>query len=240
VISLFEVPARVMPLPDGMDDAVAVDAVARAATELLRSRASDFLGLAETQHLLDDLEQFAPATVRNVVPKPVTLALLTDILRRLVEEQVSIRDMRAILEALATVAPTEKDPLNLTELVRAHLRRALTFRLTRGKTDLGVVVIDPTIEDTVRRAITRSASGAILALAPAAARDVVAALRRGAAEASPEPGGAAVFLTQPDIRRFVRKLVEVDLPDAQVVSFAELLPEVTVRPLARAHLGGIG
>ena len=53
-------------------------------------------------------------------------------------------------------------------------------------------------------------------------------------------GGPAVFLTQPDIWRFVRKLIESDLPDAVVVSFAELLPEVTLRPVARANLAGIG
>jgi type III secretion protein V len=112
------------------------------------------------------------------------------------------------------------------------------------------VLIDPTIEDTVRRAVTRTPAGAFLTLAPAAARDVVASLRRAVAEASAAqagqsgPGALAgaptVFLTQPDIRRFVRKLVESDLPDAVVVSFAELLPEVTLRPLARANLAGIG
>jgi type III secretion protein V len=232
VVALFEVPAKVIPVPPG-EDGVAV--VTNAAAELLRARAADFLGLAETQRLLDELEQFAPATVRNVVPKPVSLNLLADVLRRLVEERVSIRDLRAVLEALATVATTEKDPLNLAELVRAQLRRALTFKLTRGATQLGVVLIDPTIEDSIRRAVTRTPAGAFLTLAPAAARDVVSSLRRAAGEA----GGAPVFLTQPDIRRFVRKLVETDLPDAVVVSFAELLPEVTLRPLARANLAGL-
>jgi len=242
VVSLFEVPARVVPVPEGLNDAQAVVAVSEVAAELLRARAADFLGLAETQRLLDELEQFAPATVRNVVPKPVSLTLLTDVLRRLVEERVSIRDLRAILEALAGVAMTEKDPLNLTELVRAQLRRALTFRLTRGANQLGVVLIDPIIEDTVRRAVTRTPAGAFLTLAPAAARDVVASLRRAVGEAAAQgPVGAGmVLLTQPDIRRFVRKLVESDLPEATVVSFAELLPEVTLRPLARANLAGIG
>jgi type III secretion protein V len=239
VVSLFEVPARVVPIPESAGDADAVASVGSAAAELLRTRAADFLGLAEVQRLLDELEQFAPATVRNVVPKPVSLTTLVDVLRRLVEERVSIRDLRAILEALATVASTEKDPLNLAELVRAQLRRALTFRLTRGANHLGVVLIDPMIEDSVRRAVTRTPAGAFLTLPPAAARDVVAALRRAAGEAS-QQGGVPVFLTQPDIRRFVRKLVETDLPDATVVSFAELLPEVTLRPLARANLAGIG
>ena len=247
VVSLFEVPARVVPVPVGLSEAQAVSLVTEAAAELLRARGSDFLGLAETQRLLDELEQLAPATVRSVVPKPVSLTLLTDVLRRLVEERVSIRDLRAILEALASVASAEKDPLNLTELVRAQLRRALTFRLTRGATQLGVVLIDPMIEDTVRRAVTRTSAGAFLTLPPAAARDVVAALRRAADEVAAQGAGAsagaasqAVFLTQPDIRRFVRKLVESELPDVTVVSFAELLPEVTLRPLARANLLGIG
>ena len=241
VISLFEVPARVIPIAEGASDAEAVRLVTDAAADLLRARGADFLGLAETQRLLDELEQLAPATVRNVVPKPVSLTLLTDVLRRLVEERVSIRDLRAILEALAGVAGTEKDPLNLTELVRAQLRRAMTFRLTRGANQLGVVLIDPMIEDTVRRAVTRTPAGAFLTLPPAAARDVVAALRRAVGEASAQgASGNAVFLTQPDIRRFVRKLVESELPDAMVVSFAELLPEVTLRPLARANLAGIG
>ncbi len=241
VVSLFEVPARVVPVPEGSNDRQAVVAVTEVAAELLRARAADFLGLAETQRLLDELEQFAPATVRNVVPKPVSLTLLTDVLRRLVEERVSIRDLRAILEALASVAATEKDPLNLTELVRAQLRRAMTFRLTRGANQLGVLLIDPVIEDTVRRAVTRTPAGAFLTLAPAAARDVIASLRRAVTEAAAQGATAApVFLTQPDIRRFVRKLLESDLPDATVVSFAELLPEVTLRPLARANLAGIG
>ena len=241
VVSLFEVPARVVPVPEGLNDTQAVVAVTEVAAELLRARSADFLGLAETQRLLDELEQFAPATVRNVVPKPVSLTLLTDVLRRLVEERVSIRDLRAILEALASVATTEKDPLNLTELVRAQLRRAMTFRLTRGANQLGVLLIDPIIEDTVRRAVTRTPAGAFLTLAPAAARDVVASLRRAVTEAAAQGDTSApVFLTQPDIRRFVRKLLESDLPDATVVSFAELLPEVTLRPLARANLAGIG
>jgi type III secretion protein V len=240
VVALFEVPARIVPIAEGTTETAAVRLVADATADVLRARAGDFLGLAETQRLLDELEQIAPATVRNVVPKPVSLTLLTDILRRLVEERISIRDLRAILEALATLAATEKDPLTLAELVRAQLRRAVTYKLTRGAPQLGVVLVDPMIEDTIRRAVQRTPAGAFLTLAPATARDVVAALRRASTEAAAQGAGAPVFLTQPDIRRFLRKLVETELPDATVVSFAELLPEVTLRPLARANLAGIG
>jgi type III secretion protein V len=235
VIALHEVPALVLAVPEDIVDDELAPWIFPAVLRLLSSRAADFIGLHETQALLDKLEGLAPAVVRQVVPKPVTLQLLSDILRRLVEERVSIRDLRGILEALAMFAPQEKDPLQLAELVRSQLRRAITFRLTQGADGLSVVLLDPMIEDTLRRAITRTAAGSFLTLAPAAARDVVAAVKR-AWQGSDATDTDAVLLTQPDIRRFVRKLVEVDLPEATVVSFAELLPEVNLRPVGRATL----
>lgn len=241
VVSFFEVPARVLSLPAGLSHEEALASVMNTASTLVAARGADFLGLAETQRLLDELEREAPATVRNVVPKPVTLTLLTDVLRRLVEERVSIRDLRAILEALATPAVTEKDGLNLAEIVRTQLRRPLTFRLTHGANHLGVILVDPMIEDTIRRAITRTTSGAFLTLSPAVSRDLMTAFRRACSEATVAEGREdLVVLTQPDIRRFVRKVLENELPLVTVVSFAELLPEITLRPLARANLTGIG
>ena len=238
LISLFEIPAKLVEISG---DDVSTQ-IAKRTEEVLRMRAQDYLGLNETQKLLDELEQFSPALVRNVVPKPVTVATLADVLRRLVEEHVSVRDLRAILEALATVAATEKDPLNLTEYVRSQLRRAITYKVAGGASGLPMVTLDPMIEDTVRRAVTRTPSGSFLSLAPAAARDVVTAIRRayGEVEASGHTGLPPVLLTQPDIRRFVRKLIETDLPKVDVLSFAELLPEISLQPVGRAHLGGLG
>jgi type III secretion protein V len=115
------------------------------------------------------------------------------------------------------------------------MRRATTFRLTGGQSELEVILMDAVIEDTVRRAITRTAAGAFLALPPQAARDVLASLKAAYASAASHGSAApAPLLTQPDIRRFVRKLVETELPDVSVVSFADLLPEIALKPLARA------
>ena len=238
VLSLHEVPAVLISFPTSVGD----DALAqRLLLELLpplERRAQDFLGLSEVQTLLDELEQISPASVRQVVPKPVTLIQLTDILRRLVEERVSIRDLRAILEALSLVGAAEKDPLTLAEFVRAQLRRPITHSLTRGARELSVLLLDSHIEETVRGAITRTPAGSFLALAPVASRDILSAIRRAiashAAETSP-----LVLLTQPDIRRYVRKLVEPELPDVRIISFAELLPEVSINPLGRATIANL-
>ena len=235
VLLLHEVPAEVLVVPE-LEERERIAWVRERTLKLLRARAVEFLGLAEVQRLLDELEQFAPAAVRNVVPKPVSLVLLTDVLRRLVEEGLSVRDLRSILEALSTVATAEKDALNLAEYVRGQMRRTITYRLTAGSGRLDVVLLDTVVEDTVRRAVTHTAAGAFLALAPQAARDVLAAIGRAFAGASPAPA-PRVILTQPDIRRFVRKLIEPEMPDVWVLSFAELSPEVTLKPVGRAVAG---
>jgi len=232
-LSLFEVPTRLFAV--NADEASLAGLFAEVELQL-EARASDFLGLTETQRLLDALEEFSPATVRNVVPKPISVTALCDILKRLVEERVSIRDLGRILEALATVGASERDPLNLAEYVRSQLRRPITFKLTGGAQQLGVVLLDPMIEDTVRKAITRTTAGAFLALPPDAARDIVASIKRARAEANQAD---VAILTQPDIRRFVKKILDTDLPGATVVSFSDLIPELNLRPLARAHLGGL-
>jgi type III secretion protein V len=236
VLSIHEVPARVFAIPSEIADNQIAEYVVGQALAVLQGRAVDFLGIAETQSLLDELEQIAPATVRQVVPKPVAVTLLADVLRRLAEERVNIRDLRAILEALALVANSERDPLNLAEFVRSQLRRPLTHALTQGARELSVVLLEPQIEEAVRSAVSRTPAGSFLTLAPAAARDIVSAVRRAVPQGSEAP---LVVLTQPDIRRFVRKLLELDLREARVVSYAELLPEVAIRPVGRASLAGL-
>jgi len=200
----------------------------------LRKRAAEFLGMLQTQELLTALERVAPETVRQVVPKAVTLSALSGILRRLVEEEISIRDLSAILQALSQASVTERDPLALTESVRAALRRSTTHQLTAGATRLGVILLDPSVEEVVRAAISRSATGAFLALAPSAATDIVLAISRAVDEASSKHSTLPVLLTAPDTRRFIRLLLEARLPELRVISPAELLPEIALETWAVA------
>jgi type III secretion protein V len=235
VLSLHEVPAKILNVPREMQDQQAAALVCFEVLALLRQRASDFITLAVTQRLLDELEQIAPAAVRNVVPKPVSVPLLRDVLRRLVEERVSVRDLQAVLEALSSSAPTEKDAQKLTEFVRSQLSRAISFRLNQGQSAIGVILVDAIIEDTIRRAIMRSEAGAFLTLPPQAARDVHQAIKRALAPLPPEV--PRVFLTQPDVRRFLWQLIKIDLPDAVVVSYSDLLPSIALTPVARVTPG---
>ncbi len=205
----------------------------------LRTHAADFISMSETQSLLDELERVAPQSVRQVVPKPITLSTLSEILRRLVDEGISIRDMKSILEALGQVASTESDPLQLTEKVRAGLRRALTQKFTQGKGRLSVIMLDPSLEEVIRGSIARTQSGAFLALAPDACRDIIAAIRRAIEQAEVKGNTPDVLLVAPDTRRFVRGLTRTELPNLNVVSPAEFLPEIALETLATATIANL-
>ena len=101
-----------------------------------------------------------------------------------------------------------------------------------------VLLLDPSLDEVIRSSITRTSSGAFLALAPSACRDVIAAVRRALEEAVAK-GKNPVLLSAPDIRRFVRRLLETDLPLLAVISHAELLPEIALETVATATIANL-
>jgi type III secretion protein V len=201
---------------------------------LARRYGHELFGLEETQGLLDALERTHPALVREVVPKLISPVLLTDVLRRLVEEGISLRNLRDILGALAEWAPQERDPVALTEHVRVALRRAITYKHAGDAGVLAAYLLDPMIEDAIRDAIQKTATGSYLALEPQISRDIVNAVGRAL---GPEGASGAVLLTGVEIRRYVRRLVETEHPRLAVLSFQELAPEAQIRPIARISVG---
>jgi type III secretion protein V len=202
---------------------------------VLRRNAPDFLGIQEVQEMLDQVEKFYPALVKETVPKALSLFSVTDILRRLIEEGVSIRDMRSILQTLAEWGPVESDGVQLTEQVRASLRRAISHQAARGGDTLVVYLLDNQIEETVRSSIQHNASGSFLALEPEITQEILAAMRRELGQRGPS-AQRPVILTAQDIRRFVRKLVELEFHEVDCLSFQELSPELNVQPLGRIAL----
>jgi type III secretion protein V len=235
VIRLNEVPLGRGDIPrEAWDGGEAGARLGDAVLALVRRYGHELFGLEETQALLDALERTHPALVREVVPKLISPVLLTDVLRRLVEEGISLRNLRDILGALAEWAPQERDPVALTEHVRVALRRAITYKHAGDGGVLAAYLLDPMIEDVVREAIQRTSTGSYLALEPQLSRDIINAVGRAL---GPEGANGAVLLTGVEIRRFVRRLVETEHPGLAVLSFQELAPEAQIRPIARISVG---
>jgi type III secretion protein V len=187
--------------------------------------AHHLVGVQEAQALLDGLEPTAPALVREAA-RQLPPALLAEVLRRLVEEGVSIRPLRTILEALLEAGP-QRGPGPLAEAARRALRRHIGHRCAGGG-PLAALLLDPGAEDVVRGALR----GEVLALDPAVAGALVDAL---AAElrSHVEP---PVLLASPDVRRALRSLVAPRFPALAVLAYEELPPELPVRPVGRLAL----
>ncbi|WP_163996738.1 type III secretion system export apparatus subunit SctV [Pyxidicoccus caerfyrddinensis] len=200
---------------------------------VLRRNAREFVGVQETQTMLEQLEKAFPAIVKEVVPKVVNVLKLTDILQRLVEEEISVRDLRGILQALAEYGQVEADNVMLTEHVRAAQRRYISHKYARGTGTLVVYLLDPNIEEAIRGSVKRTSAGAHLALEPELAQEIVQAVRSECGHLPPS-AQRPVILTAMDIRRYVRKLLEYEFnPSFSVLSYQELSPELNIQPVAR-------
>lgn len=200
---------------------------------LVKENVERLLGVQDVQNIIDLMEARGyGALVRSVVPSLVTVPRLTDILRRLLQEGISIRDMRTILESLAAAAPFENDPVYLTESVRAALRDYIAHRFSTGRAQMSVYLLDPHIEQSIREGVRQSASGAALSLEPEVSRGLMKAFERalGGNGASGEP---PIILTQRDVRPFLFGLLRYDYPEVAVLSFQELRPNQSIQPIGR-------
>ncbi len=183
---------------------------------LLRKRAASFLGVQEVSASLATLEAQSPALVKEALQK-VPLPLMTDVLKKLLHEQVSIRNLRAILDALVSPS-TEGDAVQLAEKCRAALSRQISHQFAQNG-PLFAWLVDPAVEETLRQ------GGA--ALDPTDAGAIIEGVKRVARQ------GKGVLLSSPDVRRLLRRLIEGAFPEVAVLTFSELDPELQVRPVGR-------
>ncbi|OZI62079.1 type III secretion system export apparatus subunit SctV [Bordetella genomosp. 11] len=201
---------------------------------VLRKQASQFIGIQETRQLLTAMEENFGELVKEA-HRVMPIQKIAEILQRLVSEEISIRDMRAVLEALVEWAQKEKDIVLLTEYVRMALKRYISHKYSNGQSFLPSYLLAPDVEDVVRDAIRQTAGGSYLAMDPEKSQALLESIRRtvGTLETTV---ARPVILTSMDIRRYVRKLIEQDLYQLPVLSYQELVPEINVQPLARVDL----
>lgn len=203
-------------------------------SKFYRQYASEFIGIQEVRAMIEFVEKSFPDLIKEVT-RLVPLQKMTEIFRRLVQEQISVKDIRTILEALSEWAQSEKDTILLTEYVRSSLKRYISYKYSLGQSVLSVYLLDPEIEDMIRGAIKQTSAGSYLALDPDSVQLILHSLRT-TIQPTPPGGQPPVLLTAIDVRRFARKLIEGEFPDLSVVSFQEIVPEIRIQPLGRVQL----
>ncbi len=208
-------------------------------SQFLKRHARDFLGPQEVQAMVDALKESQPALVEQVVPKPVPLQQLTEILQRLVNEGVSIRDLKSIFQALSQWGRYTSDTLELTEHARDELRRRICYQLSEGSPLLYVYQLDVELEEHFRNSIRQSASGSYLSMDPQVTPQVIEAFRSQLGNLPPT-AQRPVMITDADIRHFVRAFLSHHLPDVAVISYGQITSDIQVQPLGTIALNAAG
>ena len=197
--------------------------VATHLNHLLHEHSGDMLGRHETQQLLDKLGEDNKALVEDVVPKLVSLTVLQRLLQNLLEEEVSIRDLRTILDTLAEHATAQSDVHDLTSVVRMALGRAITQQWFPGNSELHVIGLDANLEQVLSQAM--NGGGAIEpGLADTLMQQTEAGLARQ--EALGEP---TVLVVTPSLRPLLARFLRRRLRHLVVMSQAEIPDDRTIR-----------
>jgi flagellar biosynthesis protein FlhA len=202
--------------------------------EVIRRHLHEIVGRQEAQELLTLLAKDSPKLIEDIVPQVISLGELSMIMRGLLREGVSVRDIRTILETVAE-HPGKKDIPFLTEQCRRRLGRQLSGRLANPERRIPVVTLDRELETALRQSLGVSDGEMTLAPAIDIARKVVDTLQERAAIQTTE-GIPLVVVAPSDLRRPFFEFVSRFVPEVNVVTPREIAPGFTVEPVATIAL----
>jgi flagellar biosynthesis protein FlhA len=197
-------------------------------TEILKENMADLLSYAAVQKLLDGLEGEEKKLVEELIPTVVTVTTLQRVLQTLLREKVSIRDLASILEGLAEAAPHTASVTGLVEHVRTRLARQLCWQHRGDDGALPIVTLSPEWEQAFAESLVGQGEDRQLAMAPSRLQDFIRAVR-DTFERAAMAGETAVLLTGPQIRPYVRSIIERFRGQTTVMSQNEVHPRARLR-----------
>ena len=201
-------------------------------TEILKENMAELLSYAEVQKLLNGLEGEEKKLVEDLIPGSVTVTTLQRVLQTLLKEKVSIRDLPAILEGLAEAAPHTSSVTILVEHVRTRLARQLCWQHKADDGALPIVTLSPEWEQAFAESLVGQGEDKQLAMAPSRLQDFIRAVR-DVFERAAMSGETAVLLTGPQVRPYVRSIIERFRGQTVVMSQNEIHPRARLRTLGQ-------
>ncbi|MFH1745732.1 MAG: flagellar biosynthesis protein FlhA [Planctomycetota bacterium] len=199
-------------------------------TEIIKRHAAEILTRADTQKLLDNLKQRNATVVEEVIPNLLKIGEVQRVLQGLLRERVPIRDLEAILETLGDWAPKTKDIEILTEYARNALSRTICAQYKDAQGVIHCVTLDPASEDYLQGNIQRLEHGSALALPPERQSELAMKTQRQIEQAGGAAAGVSVvMLCSPQIRMWVRRIIEPLLPQTPVLALNEIVRGVDVQ-----------
>ena len=206
-----------------------VDASTVVATHLnqvLQEHAHELLGHEEVQKWLDQLEKASPKLAEELVPNTVSISLLLKVLQNLLLEEVPIRDMRSIAEAMVNVQPRSQDPGVLTTAARKSLKRMIVQKLVGNESEVPVITLDPQLEQMLLKSVQQGQqSGTADDIGMILEPNMVEKLQRSLSDAAQKQeavGKPAILLVSAPLRPVLARFVRYGVERLHVLSYQEI------------------
>jgi flagellar biosynthesis protein FlhA len=202
-------------------------AIATHLNKLLQDQAFQLMGHDEAQQLLDKVSATSPKLVEDLVPKKLQLGTLVQVLQALLQEGVSIRDMKTVLIALSAIAGKTQDAEELTAAARVALGRMIVQKIIDHGEDLPVMTLTPELEQVLHGIIKRGQGGSV-PIEPEMAEGLLKSIN-SATEEQLALDRPAVLVTSPLLRAWLARVLRSRIPSLSVLSYAELPEDTGIR-----------
>jgi flagellar biosynthesis protein FlhA len=199
-------------------------------SEVLRRELADILTRDDIKELVANVKEVSPAVVEELIPEKMSFGELQRVLRNLLREDVSVRNMPAILEVLADNVATTRDPEALTEMVRQRLGRSICEAHSDSSGTVFAVTLDPGVESRLAAAVG-SPDPDQKTVSPAWLHGLVEHVGETVGQAT-QSGRDVVLLVRSNVRRFLGELIRTGLPKVAVLSYNEVVPARAVETVA--------
>jgi flagellar biosynthesis protein FlhA len=209
--------------------------VATHISALLRSNASDLLGHDETRAILDQVSLRSPKLIEDLVPDKLSIVTIMQVLKNILYESISIRDIHTILDTLLTESSKTQNSDELTALVRPRLGRLMIQNLVDLGEELNVITLDPTLEQMLIGSLAQSAQAGELIVEPSLIEGLIESVKTEK-DAAENAGFPFVIVVAPPIRPWLARMLKQRFADVSVLAYTEIPEDQSIKVLARVGI----
>lgn len=198
---------------------------------VIQNNAAELMTFDVAQELLDRIEQASPKLIEDLVPEKLSLGAVVQILQNLLNESVPLRDMRTILETLASEVGRTQNPQALTAAIRPKLGRLIVQQIIGGDETLPVMTLEPDLEQLLNELVGRSENIDEIALEPNLADGLFQSVRASVQQLEDQEM-PAVIVVSPLIRPWLARLLRRVTRDLTVLSYVEIPEDQAIRVIS--------
>lgn len=201
-------------------------------TEAIKDNMAELLSYAETQKLLDDLPENQQKLISDLVPNIISVSGIQRVLQNLLAEGISVRDLPTILEGISEGAGYSQNIVTITEHVRGRLARQISSANTSAEGYIPLLTLSPEWEQAFQESLVGQGEDKQLAMAPSKLQEFITSVRMSFDQQA-QIGQVPVLLTSPNIRPYVRSIIERIRSATIVMSQNEIHPKAKIKTLGQ-------